>query len=902
MARRNGRRLGCERLESRILLAGEPVGGVIAPQFTINQSPRLQPGNAPLVGYAGSELDRVDVLWQTVPAGAGMQDSFIVDYRLAEASGEWQAAALNAAIDTGVEGRVVRSATITGLAWNRAYEYRVRHLRGEAIVAEYGSPFRTRLCAGDETPFSFAAYGDSASPAVDGFRAVQRRINEVSPSFAVLLGDNVYNVGTHREADARFDPLVNPEAATWMAGHIDYLGFGNHDVATAAGLPSEQSYSVPVPVAGVTAPAAPPASERSEHSFSWDYGSVHFVTFDTNSLSSPTRLDGLLDWVVADLAASSARWKIVYGHHPLAGVPDKPESPAGNYYQQVVNRLKAAGVDLFMTGHSHTYSWTYPLKGQVEGVATFADHGDHDHFHAGEGLTQLVSGMGGAGIRAGDYGQFPFVAAGFSASTAVAARLGFSKIDVTPNALTVSYIAADDGSVIDAFTVEKEAVQTVSFQQGVAGYRGVIDTVLHEDAPRTAFAAAASLKVDADNPTGSMHRAQALVRFENLFGSGPGQIPLNAQLRSATLELKVGNGGNNINLHRMASRWAATDTWQSRVNGIQADGSEAVAFPDTSTGAVDVGTLSFDVLASLRAWQVNPAANRGWVLMPTGADGVDVDSAEGATPPKLVVTFIAAAAAAPQPTRFFVVDGVGGTVARHAANGAAIASSLLPAETVAPRGIAASPDGSRLWVIGAGGTVTVFDVGMARLGSWTAAGLPDPTGIAVVGRDLYVSDRGLGRIVVFSDAVARLAGSQLSSRSFALSAANGNPQDLVTDGRFVWVVQSAAVDKVFVYRATTGVAVGSWSLARANRSPTGITIDPTGRSQSIWVVDGESRRVFEYAAGRMRRFGAAAVASAFRISPTVIDPQGIADPPVSQSVSRLWPQPRLVAARVRGYR
>ena len=228
--------------------------------------------------------------------------------------------------------------------------------------------------------------------------------------------------------------------------------------------------------------------------------------------------------------------------------------------------------------------------------------------------------------------------------------------------------------------------------------------------------------------------------------------------------------------------------------------------------------------------------------------------------------------------------------------------SLLPADTVAPRGIAASPDGSRLWVIGAGGRVTVFDVGMTRLGSWTAAGLQDPTGIAVVGRDLYVSDRGLGRIVVFGDAVGRLSGSQLSSRSFALSAANGNPQDLATDGRFVWVVQSAGIDKVFVYRATTGVAVGNWTLARANGSPTGITIDPTGRSQSIWVVDGASRRVFEYAAGRARRFGAAAVASAFRIAPNVIDPQGIADPPVSPSGSRVRPQLRLVASRVQGYR
>jgi len=550
MAAMNGtRRRSClrlEPLERRLVLAAAagdlPDGGdlltvaAVAPQYAVKQAPRLQPGNAPLMGYPGGDLDRVDLLWQTIPAGAGTSDSFVVDWRPV-GGGEWQAAGLNTAIDTGVEGRLVHSATITGLAWDADYEYRVRHLRAADIVTTYQHAFHTRLAAGDDASFSFVAYGDSASGSAAGFRTVQARINQVDPAFAVLLGDNVYAVGSHAEADARFDPLVNPEAAAWMASHVDWLGLGNHDVATASGLPSEQSYSVPIPVAGVTAPAAPPAGERPEHSFSWDYGSVHFVTFDTNALHSATRLDGLLDWVVADLSASTARWKIVYGHHPLAGVPDKPESPAGTYYQQVVNRLKAAGVDLFMTGHSHTYSWTYPLTGQVDGVATYEDHGADDHFHAGVGLTQLVSGVGGVGVRDGDYGQFPFVAEGFSGSTPVAARLGFSQIDVTADALTVKYVAADDGAVIDSFRIEKEAVQTASFQQGVGSYVGTTDTMLREDSPATSHAATTSLKVDADNPTGSGQRTQALLRFDALFGDGPGQIPANAVLRSATLTL-----------------------------------------------------------------------------------------------------------------------------------------------------------------------------------------------------------------------------------------------------------------------------------------------------------------------------------------------------------------------------
>jgi hypothetical protein len=700
-------------------------------QFTVNHNPRLQPGNAPLPGYAGSELDRVDLLWQTISAGAGNQDSFSVEYR-ASGAGSWQTAALNASIATGVENRVVHSASITGLQWDAPYEYRVRHRRADVIVGQYQSTFRTRLESGDLTSFSFAAYGDSASGVATGFRQVQSRINEMNPAFAVLLGDNVYNVGSHQESDARFDPAVNPEAAAWMAGHIDYLGLGNHDVATASGLPSEQNYSVPIPVAGVTAPVAPPASERPEHSFSWDYGSVHFLTFDTNSYTDATRLDALLDWAVADLDASQARWKIVYGHHPLAGVPDKPEDPGDNYYQQVVNRLKAAGVDLFMTGHSHTYSWTYPLTGQIDGTATYADHGRDDHFHAGEGLPQLVSGVGGVGIRAGDYSQFPFVAKGFTASTDIPARLGFSRVDVTPDQLTISYIGADDGAIIDSFVLVKDsAVQTAVFQQGAGGYAGTVDTFLHQAAPGTNHAAAASLNVDGDDPPGSGQDAQALLRFESLFGAGAGQIPLNATLRSATLELQVTNGSvHSMNVHRMLASWSATDTWTSLASGVQTNGIEAAASPDTSSGQSQLGALSFNVLASLQTWQADPASNLGWILVSTGDDGVDFHSSEGATPPKLIVTYvvhaplpeeiIVAAPAAGHEPRIRVLDGQSGAELR---NFLAFASHFTGGVRVATGDISGDGTPDIIATQGPGGTplVRVFDGASGEL-------LPGPAG------------------------------------------------------------------------------------------------------------------------------------------------------------------------------
>ena len=854
------------------------------PQYTVNQPPRLQPGDAPLPGYPGSDLDRVDVLWQTVPAGTGTEDAFSVEVRLS--GGEWRPVAVGTPIETGLGGRLVWSASIPGLAWNTAYEYRVRHLRAGEVVAEYASGFRTRLRSGDPSSFSFVAYGDSATASAAGFRAVQRRINQSDAAFAVLLGDNAYSTGSHADYDARFDPTASPEATAWTSSRIDYVGFGNHDVATSGGLPTEQNYSVPIPVKGVTAPAAPPVDERPEHNYSWDYGSVHFVAFDSNTLVDPLRLDGVLNWVVADLAASTARWKIVIAHHPVAGVPDKPQAASDDYYQQVVGRLKPAGVDLLMTGHSHTYARSYPLTGQVQGVATFADQASSGRFIAGQGLIQLVSGVGGAEIRAGGFTAFPFVAAGFSGSTPVAARCGFSRIDVSADRLVVKYVAADDGGVIDTFTIEKEASQTVSFQQGVGGYTGTVDTFVHQYWPTAGFGTVPSLKVDTDNPTGTAHATQALLQFQNLFGPQPGRIPLNATIRSATLQLSVTNGGNAIDLHRMATAWSPAATWRSLGNGIQADGAEAMAFADASTGSVFTGTLSVDVLASVRAWQARPGENFGWGLLPTGADGVDFLSAEGAVAPRLVVTFVPGAAPVATLPQFYVVDGTTARVDRLATSGAQLGLVESPVALARPRGIAASPDGSRLWVLGAGGTVSVYDAGMRRLGAWTAAGLVRPTGIAIVGRDIWMTDAGRGRVVVFPNAVPRLSGAQVASRSFALAAPNASAQDLATDGRTVWVVDAGAVARVFVYRADSGAVAGAWALAMANRAPTGITIDPTGRNTAIWVVDAATKRVYAYAGGRALRSGRGLSTSVFALSASIRDPQGITDPPVSTSKRR----------------
>lgn len=432
--------------------------------FTVNHTPYLQLGNAPLDGYNGG-ADQAEVIWQTT--GAQDTDSFTAEFRQTGQVG-WTSAALNTPIITGVSTRINHSATFSGLAFNADYDYRITHLRDGSPIATYESTFRTRLDAGDDTPFTFAAYGDSAANVTDpvDFRAVQARINVVDPAFSLLLGDNAYDSGTHAEFDRRLDPSVNPELTTYNKNHVDYYGNGNHDNATSSGQPSHDNYSVPIPVAGVTGPVglAFDADVQAEENYSFDYGSVHFVTFDTNNWQNSAALDKQLDWVVADIAAAraagNARWVVVYGHNPIVSLGGHTEqTPDDYYYDQVVSRLGAgpggAGVDLLLEAHAHNYQRSYPLTGHTGATATYVV--DTDSAYAkGAGLVQVVQGTGGQSLGYGandaTFANSPVARGIDSSTTPTAVQFGFGRIDVTPNQLTYSYVNTA-GQVLDSFTI-----------------------------------------------------------------------------------------------------------------------------------------------------------------------------------------------------------------------------------------------------------------------------------------------------------------------------------------------------------------------------------------------------------------------------------------------------------------
>ena len=460
-----------------------PIGTHAAPQYTnpLKHQPYVQLGDAPLVGYGSSATDQFQIIWQTMPdVSSTSVDSFEVEYKLSTEPTTWTSAGAISTINTGVSSRVNHYVTITGLQYNTNYDYRVKHIRDGSTLATYSATYKTRLAAGSDTPFTFVAYGDSASgnPPTN-FMSVQQAINNINAEFAILLGDNTYTDGTHTEWDLRLDQTINPTAANFIKNKIDYFGWGNHDIVSASGQPALDNYDNPRPVQGVTSPVAAPVGETPEKNYSFDYGNVHFVTIDTNSYTDATRLNRQLTWAKADLQASNAKWKIVFVHFPIVSISFTSTGPNSNYFQKMVTELLAGGADALFVGHAHTYERSFPITGQSGGTVTVADTNDND-YAKGAGLTEIVSGLGGRDFHGGSTTPNWLVFSQTSAArynrfgaTPPVVAYGFTKIDVTSNQLTISQIKASDGSTVDSFTItagmSATNVQPASLVAGAVG-------------------------------------------------------------------------------------------------------------------------------------------------------------------------------------------------------------------------------------------------------------------------------------------------------------------------------------------------------------------------------------------------------------------------------------------------
>jgi hypothetical protein len=205
----------------------------------------------------------------------------------------------------------------------------------------------------------------------------------------------------------------------------------------------------------------------------------------------------------------------------------------------------------------------------------------------------------------------------------------------------IRFIAVLCLAIAPAIGARSSPRATLAFQQGVDGYVGTVDTEIWALAPTIILESNPNASSDADNDGGE---SQVLLRFVEIVGAAPGQIPPRSTVRSAKLVVSAFDQGNTVNLHRMLVPFDRAATWNSLVSGISADGLEASRHKDSFTfGKISANSseIVFEVTDTVQAW-VNGDANHGWVFLNTGGNGWDFYTSEFdnvSQRPKLVVEF-----------------------------------------------------------------------------------------------------------------------------------------------------------------------------------------------------------------------------------------------------------------------
>jgi len=189
--------------------------------------------------------------------------------------------------------------------------------------------------------------------------AYYARAGAAETDLILMLGDNAYERGTDSDYQAKlFDVYrdILRHAPLWPT-------FGNHEGLTASSESQVGPYYdiFMLPREGEAGGVA----SGTEAYYSFDFGNVHFICLNSYDVSRAP--DGpMVTWLQRDLAANDRDWTIAYFHHPpySKGAHDSDVNPLMSEMRtNVLPVLEQYGVDLVLTGHSHSYERSMLVDG-----------------------------------------------------------------------------------------------------------------------------------------------------------------------------------------------------------------------------------------------------------------------------------------------------------------------------------------------------------------------------------------------------------------------------------------------------------------------------------------------------------------------------------------------------------
>jgi hypothetical protein len=371
--------------------------------------------------------------------------------------------------------RTEHEVTVSGLTPSTRYFYAVGDSGGNLAGGDANHAFETSPLPGTRTPFRVWVLGDSGTAdakAIAVRNAYLGYPGSDDTQALLMLGDNAYNDGT----DAQFQAAVFAMYPTILRRTPLWPTFGNHDAKSASSAtqtgPYYDIFTLPrLAEAGGVA-------SGTEAYYSFDIGNVHFVCLDSQgSLRQPG--SAMLLWLEADLASTQQDWIVAYWHHPPYSKgshdSDNPlETPSLQFRQWVLPVLEAHGVDLVLTGHSHSYERSMLLDRHYGLSSTLApgmvlDGGDGNPTGDGayqkgklgpaphDGTVYAVAGSSGTAV--GGPLDHPVMAVSLN-------LLGSVVLDVDGSRLAGRFLDST-GVVRDTFELEKPAPGSVACDDGI---------------------------------------------------------------------------------------------------------------------------------------------------------------------------------------------------------------------------------------------------------------------------------------------------------------------------------------------------------------------------------------------------------------------------------------------------
>ena len=352
-------------------------------------------------------------------------------------------------------------ARLSGLQPSTRYYYAVFDGEERMSPDEKSYSFVTPPPVGSRKPIRFWVLGDGGTgrPAqLDVHRAMLDHVKQDGRplDFWVHVGDMAYGAGRDVEFQSRFFESYG----STLRGSVCWPTMGNHEGGTSRGTTGIGPYydAYVLPKRGEAGGIA----SGTEAYYSFDHGNLHFICLDSHDLDrKPT--GAMAKWLKADLERTKAEWVIAFWHHPpyTKGSHDSDkEADLTEVRQHLMPLIDSGGVDLVLTGHSHSYERSMLIDGAyatptvAENVVL--DDGDGDlegdgayrkseGVHSHQGVVHIVTGNAGQNMKRN--GTIPFMR-----KTMV--EFGSVIIEVEGDMLTAAMLNSS-GKVRDAFAMVK---------------------------------------------------------------------------------------------------------------------------------------------------------------------------------------------------------------------------------------------------------------------------------------------------------------------------------------------------------------------------------------------------------------------------------------------------------------